>query len=640
MLDGRTTPLLSPDLLSPPREFSVMPFWFWNDALDEGEIIRQIASFEAKGVYGFVIHPRVGLPRELGWMSDRLLHFYKVAIEEAKRWGLYVILYDEGMYPSGSASGQVVAENPAYQCRCLAKLDLLPGQEPLLDDDHNLIAVIEQANGRRIAIIDRKADSFIRGLHYIGQGPAEDEPSAADLLNPVAVHCFIRLVYDRFAAHFAPYFGSTILGIFTDEPNLLGRCRERDIWPGTAGIMAHANRILGYDFTPHLAALWYDDEPQADRYRRDYLRAVNLRLEETWYTPLHDWCEAHGLLLMGHPAKDDDISHLRYFHVPGQDLIWRWVLPDHPSALEGVASTQGKCSSSAMIHGRRRRNSNECGGAYGHQLTWEEMKWLADWCFVRGVNWLIPHAFYYSMRGPRRDERPPDVGPHSPWWDRYRLYADGCRRLSWLNTDAVHVCHLAILAGYNWLPWSAAKLCFEHQHDFNYLEERLLWQEAAVDDDGIHIAGMHYQALIAEHEPDPIPPTWRQLKQAGRILPYTAGMDAQSFIARIDQLVLPDVTATPPVPNLRVRHVVKDGRLYYLLFNEGGAALETHLHLSSGPAGGLLFDPYTGEQRAFDGEGWLQLGRYQLVVLQTWQVSEDPSGLTSARRLRAGRRPH
>lgn len=610
--------MLHPDFLSPPREFSVMPFWFWNDALDEAEIIRQINDFKSKGVYGFVIHPRVGLPPELGWMSDHLLHFYEIAIQEAKRQGMSVILYDEGMYPSGSSSGQVVAENPDYHCRCLAKIELEPGERPHLSPAETLLAIVKRANGQQIAVIDRPADSFIRGLHYIGSGPAEDEPPAADLLNPAAVHCFIRLVYDHFAARFAADFGSTILGIFTDEPNLLGRCREQDVFPGTTGILAHVNRILGYDFTPHLPALWYDDEPAAERYRRDYLRAVNMRLEETWYAPLHHWCQAHNLFLMGHPAKDDDISHLRHFDVPGQDLIWRWVLPDHPSALEGVASTQAKGSASAMLHNGRRRNSNECGGAYGHQLTWEEMKWLADWCFVRGVNWLIPHAFYYSIRGPRRDERPPDVGPHSPWWDHYQTYADGCRRLSWLNTDSLHVCRLAILAGYNSLPWQAAKLCFQHQRDFNYLEERDLWQTAAVDESGIHIAGMTYQALITEHEPARPTPVWQQLEAAGRIIRYTAGMDAPALLAHLDRLIVPDLHLSPPTPALRFRHLVKANQHYYLLFNEAGSPLETRLHLATHyPPPTQLFDPYTGQQQPFENNNFLHLNPYQLAVLIT-----------------------
>ena len=45
---------------NPPREFSVLPFWFWNDELDAEEIRRQIGDFGAHGVYGFVIHPCVG----------------------------------------------------------------------------------------------------------------------------------------------------------------------------------------------------------------------------------------------------------------------------------------------------------------------------------------------------------------------------------------------------------------------------------------------------------------------------------------------------------------------------------------------------------------------------------------------------
>jgi hypothetical protein len=233
--------------------------------------------------------------------------------------------------------------------------------------------------------------------------------------------------------------------------------------------LEHVNRILGYDFTPHLPALWDASEPEAVHYRQAYAYALSMRLEETFYQPLSVWCEAHGLALTGHPAKGDDIGPLRYFQIPGQDLVWRWVLPDQPSALEGSESTQAKCSASAMLHHGRRRNANECCGAYGHGMTWDEMNWLARWAFVRGVNLLIPHAFYYSVRGLRRDERPPDVGPHSSWWDRFPVYAQMCRRLSWINTDSQQVCHLAILGRANELPWRAARQCFYHQVDFNYV---------------------------------------------------------------------------------------------------------------------------------------------------------------------------
>ena len=62
------------------------------------------------------------------------------------------------------------------------------------------------------------------------------------------------------------------------------------------------------------------------------------------------------------------IGHLRHFHIPGQDIVWRYIEPGRPTALEGAQSTQAKCASSAMIHLGRRRNSNEYSGAFGNDI--------------------------------------------------------------------------------------------------------------------------------------------------------------------------------------------------------------------------------------------------------------------------------
>jgi len=624
------------DFINPPREFSMAPFWFWNDALDEVEIVRQIADFEAHGVYGFVIHPRVGLPRDIGWMSKRMLDFMRLAVEEARRREMFVILYDEGMYPSGSSSGQVVAANPVYQCRCLAKVDLDGNSEnPFhpLNPLTNLVATFDRPNGQRIAIVDRPLDAVIRGLHYIGEGPEEDTPPAADLLNPDAVATFIHLVYDRYAEALGEHFGQTIRAIFTDEPSLLGRPREHNVWPGTTGILEHVNACLGYDFTPHLPALWYDDEPDAARYRDDYKRALAYRLEATYYRPLYEWCEAHGIALTGHPARGDDIGCLRYFHIPGQDLVWRWVLPG-PTALEGPESTQGKCSSSAARHLGCRRNSNECFGAYGHGFTWEEMKWLVDWCFVRGVNLLYPHAFFYSIRGPRKDERPPDVGPHSPWWDDYKPFADYVRRMSWLNTDSEHVCHIAVLSGATDLPWAAAKVCFQHQRDFNYLELRHLWEDAEVTSEGVFIGGMIYKAVILDGLtaiPEEAQPALQTLSDAGRLIAWQSVsfpsvesvQSVDAFLSAIDRLVQPDLVATSPAPDLRYRHVIKEGVHYYILVNEGLTPLHTTLIVSA-KGHATWLDPLTLTTWPADEPLTLDLEPYTLHLLRITNSQSPP----------------
>jgi hypothetical protein len=616
---------------NPPRECSLMPFWFWNDTLNDEALRRQIADFEAHGVYGFVIHPRIGLPEDTGWLSPRMLHAMHVAVDEAVRRKLYVILYDEGMYPSGSSAGQVVARNPEHAARGLAKLDLQPGETPRLPPGWHLITVLDRPGGQRLAVVERPSGGVIRGLHYRGEGTAkikEDAPLAADILNPEAVASFIDLVYERYAREFGAQFGTTILGVFTDEPSPMGRGPARGMVPGSRQTLQQVNRILGYDFTPYLADLWSADTPQSAARRRAYQRAIHTCFEHSYYRQLSQWCTRHGIALMGHPGGSADLGMERYFQIPGQDLVWRMVEPG-PKALEGLDSTAAKCASSAMLHLAQRRNSNELYGAYGHNLTFAEMEWLAHWCLVRGHNLLFPHAFYYSVRGPRFDERPPDVGPNAAWWNRYRPYADRCRRLCWINTDSRHVCQLAILGDADWLPWDAAKVCYQQQRDFNYVELRHLWEDARVEADGLHLAAMRYGALIIDglrELPAKALPVLEKLAAAGRLVAWgpTPAADtlrgvlrpktSAELIAAIDRLVPVDVTLQPPQADLRVRHVVKGGSHFYLLFNEGGTPVSTQVKPSvAGHAEWL--DPTTGSSGPAFSAGVVRFQPYELKVL-------------------------
>jgi len=637
---------MPPEWYNPPVEFSQAPFWFWNDDLSEKELLRQIEDFRAHGVHAFLIHPRAGLPRSIGWMSDRMIDLMRFTIERAAERDMWVILYDEGMYPSGSSSGQVVAENPAFRTRGLVCIDLdeaTPGTEvqgvridvegrPDLAADQTLVALTRRkSNGHRLAIVDRPARegrSTIRGLHFVQDDPprradrrevSENQPPGADILNPESVACFIRLVYQRFYDEFGDRFGKTVKAIFTDEPSLLARGAERSMVPGTTGILEHINRFLGHDFTEHLPTLWYADEPDAERRRRDYNRAIQARLEETFYRPISEWCGAHGVALTGHPMAPDDIGHLRHFHIPGQDIVWRYIEPGKPSALEGAQSTQGKCASSAMIHLKRRRNLNEFCGAYGHNFTFEEMQWLANWLLIRGCNLLVPHAFYYSIRGPRIDERPPDVGPNSPWWAQFKPFAQATSRLCWLNTDGVHVCSLAILGTNDYLPWRAAKVCFQHQRDFNYLEARHLWEDARIDSEGIHLAGMHYLALIVEDDPpSQANNAMDVMAQAGRLIRWKEVTEPTEFVDAIDRLIPPDIEVSPETPDLRVRHMRKQDTDYYMLFNEGEGNLNVRLRLLAKGRRTLL-DPTTGSQRSVTGDEPLSLARHAMRVLAVQQ---------------------
>ncbi len=529
-------------------------------------------DFQAHGVHAFVIHPRGGLPKSIAWMSERMLHFVRFAVEQAAKRGMWVVLYDEGMYPSGSSSGQVVAENAAYQCR---GLEIRNATAEIGSPENILFRDAKQV------VVERPIKSVIRGLHYVGEGPKEETPPAADLLNPEAVACFIRKVYDGYFNAIGDHFGKTVKGIFTDEPSLLGRPLEKELMPGTTDILGNIQRLTGIDLAHRLPEIWKSESEAAEI----YLRGVHLRLNETYYSQLSTWCKAHGIALMGHPEYPDDLGAMGYFDYPGQDLVWRWVLPG-PTAIEGPQSTQAKAASSAMVHSGKRRNSNELAGAYGHGLTYEEFKWLTDWCFVRGQNLLVPHAFYYSIRGPRFEERPPDVGPHSRWWSKFKSFALRCQRLAWLNTDCEQVCHVGIVGQNGHLPWRLPAILMQHQIDFNYL----LPSE-------VETVGKRYQVILSEdgepHEADVL----ERLSALG----VTRSMDIQTH------------------PDLRVRHIRKRGVGIYMVHNENGTELNLHLNQH-----GTWLDPATLETTKSSGQ--VQILPYELKLLLSISDVMERSG--------------
>lgn len=114
---------LHKQFLRPSEEFTPIPFWFWNDDLTKEEIRRQIHDFHEKGVNGFVLHPRIGIPKEIVYLSDYFMELVQTAVHEADVLGMTVILYDEAMYPSGSAKGMVVKDNPEYASRGLKMIE-------------------------------------------------------------------------------------------------------------------------------------------------------------------------------------------------------------------------------------------------------------------------------------------------------------------------------------------------------------------------------------------------------------------------------------------------------------------------------------------------------------------------------------
>lgn len=526
------------ELARPAREFTPIPFWFLNGDLTDAELRGQLKDFAAHGVYGVVLHPRMGLAERIGYLGKAYFHYIRTAVAAAAKLGMTVVLYDEGMYPSGSACGLVVKDHPE-----LASEGLALAARPQPGDE-----VLARVPGG--VLVARKSGGTMRGLHWGEDDGEPHAPPSADILNPAAVERFVRLTHEAYYRELAPYFGNTIIGFFTDEPSILGRNVE-GMFPWTHGFAEVFRQAGGKP--ENLAALFAGKENDDTR----LYRALLLQREgEVYYGTLSRWCRAHGIGLMGHPHQSDDIEVEPYFAVPGQDLVLRWLAPEK-DGLAGMDSTIGKCSADAARLMGRRRNANECFGACNRdgnpwQLSGGDIKWYTDWLAVRGVNLFIPHAFYYSIAGKRKDERPPDVGPNSIWWPHYHKWAGYWARLSCLMTGIDLHADVAVLCRNRDLHPDAVRPLFERQTGFQYLPESV-WPECTVQDGALACRGKTYRQVV-----DPY----------GRF-PQLAGAAPCP----------PDCRCDPPQPLLRCARFTRSGTECWFLVNEGNEPLRTAVTL-------------------------------------------------------------
>ncbi|MDR2102209.1 MAG: hypothetical protein LBP43_06530, partial [Treponema sp.] len=582
----------------------------------------QIRDFKDKGVDGFVLHPRIGIPREIPYLSEAFFDLARTAVGEARNLGMRVILYDEGMYPSGSANGQVVRANPAHASRGLRLAGPIRGGTLPAETGDETVALVaarerpggqfDLAGARLIPGLDAALPgevvygmilSFtggtIRGIH-----PGEDDgepgaPPSTDLLNEEAVASFIRLTHDVYYEQLGAYFGNTVIAFFTDEPNIMGRNIPRHFIPWTPGF---EEDLAGEGLSlTDLPALFLDAGPAGAEIRRRYEQAVDSRLIRSFYQPISRWCEAHGIALTGHPESSGDMGPLALLHIPGQDIVWRWVAPEQDLALGSAHSVAAKCASDAARHGGKPRNLNECFGCCGPAdnpwaFTAGDMKWYLDYLFVRGCNFIVPHAFYYSLRTKQQyGERPPDVGPGNIWWPHYRTISTYIKRMSFLLTG-VNQAEIAVLCDGKHLPWRIVRPLYENQIEFNYLDCRT-FLEAPGSGGLLRVARQAYRVLLVEDETltedPPVKAALSSFIAGGGTVLCPGAIPGDEPLAAILEKVSQAVRVLPPVPGLRMTHLVLEGRHLVVLVNEGDRALSCTLSMN---LEGLpeIWDPLAG----------------------------------------------
>lgn len=402
------------------------PFWAINERITPEETARQMEDMISVGLSGGFFHSRAGLVTD--YLGDEWFASMEAALEVARKCDGYLWLYDEDLWPSGNAGGQVAGMTDEFRAATLNAYLVAPGEPaPSVGEDQAIrfcyaIKAREGIGLREFEPVPlENAEEFreferlfmVRSYEpKIGWWGGE---SYANLLHPEAMRQFVRMTHDVYAKKLGPEFGKRIPGIFTDEPQLTHS----------------SNGFAWYEGLPEVYREWHDrgfwgdlpylffDGPEARKVRLLMHRTILRQFLESFSKPIYQWCEKYGIEHTGHFMQEDSfeaqigshyggvMAHYRYQQAPGIDHLCRQI--------DMHLLTARQVSSAARQLGRK-RVLTEIFGVSRHTNTFEDFKWLGDYDLVHGATFFVPHLTWYSAKGRRKRDYPPVWNYQQTYW--------------------------------------------------------------------------------------------------------------------------------------------------------------------------------------------------------------------------------
>lgn len=483
-----------------------MPFWSWNDMLDDEQIVYQIEEMHEKGIGGFMIHARAGL--KTPYMEKDWFHFVQTAITTAAKFKMKVWIYDENGWPSGFGNGKVNGKGEKYQQKYLRM------EKERVHREHSI--------------------KEVNGFHFY----YECNPFYVDNLNADVVKTFIEEVYEKYYEK----FGNAIEGFFTDEPQL-----SRDGIPWSECLPEFYKQEYAEDLLEHLPELFFDIGDYR-KTRVQFWRMLTILFSESYVGQIGRWCHDHGLKLTGHLLLEETLeSQLTtngacmpsYYHfdIPGVD----WLGGEKRDILSGAAYPLSFKQVESVAHQfGKQQILSESFAAAGHDLSFSEMRGLVEWQMARGINVICPHLQGYSNRGIRKRDFPPAMYLQQPWWEDYKKQNDYLGMVGTCLGKGKPVFHTLLIhnissAWAEYTPLDREKIQkyqesmeqtmqrLERSHILFHLGDEILMEKyASVEGGRLIIGTQEYDLIILPRHCVLLDPTRKLLaefqKQGGRIL--------------------------------------------------------------------------------------------------------------------------
>ncbi len=479
------------------KSYGSIPFWSWNDRLDEKELRRQIRHMHGEGMNGFFMHARGGLETE--YLSDEWFSCINACIDEAKGLGMEAWSYDENGWPSGFAGGALLTDSANFA------VSLEKTEGPFPEGDSDAVAVYRKEEDGTFTLIteDTGDESYlILRMKY--------DSSYVDVLDGRITDKFIAATHEEYKRRIAPDdFGTVMPGFFTDEPQYY-----RWGQPYSKILPEEFEAAYGYSIYDGLPALFFDISG-GDKFRYDYYYLIHRLYINNFIKKIYEWCEENGCGITGHTIEESSLSgqmmcaggcmpFYEYETMPGIDYLSRFISDDiSMKQLGSVCAQTGK-----------KKAISEMFGCSGWDVTPTELKRMAEVQYAGGVNVMCQHLYPYSERGQRKRDYPHHYSEHSPWdsaMPRFNSYfnnlgaalATGREYAPVLVIHPIHGAYCKYirdmgdsLSEIEGKFFALSRLLGHNQVPYHYGDEWMMERLASVDGDKIKVGECVYSAVI------------------------------------------------------------------------------------------------------------------------------------------------
>jgi hypothetical protein len=283
----------------------------------------------------------------LVYLSPEFLNVYKATVEEAKKSGMQVIMYDDYAFPTGTVAGQFYQKFPQLMASRLDKVEsnkkgkgtimisfpegTILGAVLMNQGDRSLKDVSDQIQGKILSIPVTDGDWKLMGFYLNHEAVLKiRNPGIINYIEMESVQKFLTISYDKFYDAVGGYFGNVIPMSFYDEPSM--HWLDGRMW--SADLNAKFTKKYGESPIKYYPALWYDiGEKTASA--RNALHGLRTEMySEAFIKQINDWCAKHNLKLSGHMDQEeipnpvmssgDLMKIFEYQDVPAADDIFFW----------------------------------------------------------------------------------------------------------------------------------------------------------------------------------------------------------------------------------------------------------------------------------------------------------------------------